>query len=276
MIDDISCDIELTRKVLTGNANSNIYNIYFETNEYISAILENFDITNKSVLTVIGSGDQAFHFYNKGARKVDLFDKNPLTIYYYYLRRWVIVYLKKSYPDFNFDSNFLRDLLKNVVPGDDREKIAFAYWTKFADLLDKLDIQSKYYFYDRVLLKKDDEFDCEKLSKILENDKFNFYNIDLSKRAKIPGKYDIIYTSNVSHYVKNSGNYNSYRFNLKHHLNRNGVIISSCVSGFGALEEERNILEKDFNLHVLPEVYQPHILDSYSPGYYYTKKRFWE
>ena len=269
----VSDDIENTRSILLGGKSANVY---FETNEYVGEILDNFDVENKKVLTVLASGDQAFHFYNKGAKKVDVFDKNPLTIYYYYLRRWVILYLKRSYPDFNFNSIFLRNILKNVIPSDDREKMAIEYWTKFADLLDTLDIQSKYYFYDRVLLKKDDEFDCEKLSSILENDEFNFYNIDLAKKIKIPEKYDIIYTSNVSHYVKNTGTFNSYGLNLKHHLNKNGVIISSSISGFGAAEEEREILEKNFNHHILPEVYQPHLLDSYSPGYYYTKKRFWE
>lgn len=269
----VSDDIENTRSILLGTKSANVY---FETNEYVGEILDNFDVENKKVLTVLASGDQAFHFYNKGAKKVDVFDKNPLTIYYYYLRRWVILYLKRSYPDFNFNSIFLRNILKNVITSDDREKMAIEYWTKFADLLDKLDIQSKYYFFDRVLLKKDDEFDCEKLSSILENDEFNFYNIDLAKKIKIPEKYDIIYTSNVSHYVKNTGTFNSYRLNLKHYLNKNGVIISSSISGFGAAEEEREILEKNFNHHILPEVYQPHLLDSYSPGYYYTKKRFWE
>ena len=56
-------------------------------------------------------------------------------------------------------------------------------------------------------------------------------------------------------------------------MKKSGIIISSCISGYGALEEERGVLEKDFNLHTLPEVYQLHLLDSYSPGYYYTKKR---
>ena len=271
MVNRVDEDIDITRATLSGRRSAKVY---YETNEYVGEILDNFDVQNKNVLTVLGSGDQAFHFYNKGAKRVDVFDKNPLTIYYYYLRRWVITYLKKSYPDFNFNSNFLRDLLKNVVPRDDREKDALEYWNKYVNLLDRLNFKSEYLFQERVLFKKDDEFDCEKLSKILDSDDFNFYNIDIANQVKIPRKYDIVYTSNISHYVKKSGTFNSYRLNLKRLLNKNGIIISSCISGYGSLEEERSVLEKNFSHHILPEIYEPHLLDSYSPGYYYTKKSF--
>ena len=148
----VDTDIVLTKKILNDEESENT--LYFETNEYIKEILDNFDIKNKKVLTVLGSGDQAFHFYSKKALKVDLFDINRLTIYYYYLRRWVIKYLKKSYPDYNFDSKFLRNLLKKVSLKDCYEKSAYDYWTLFANLLDELHIESKYFFYDRCLLKK--------------------------------------------------------------------------------------------------------------------------
>ena len=48
--------------------------------------------------TVLASGDQAFYFYDNGAKKVDLFDINKLSIYYYYLRVWIIKYLGRFYP----------------------------------------------------------------------------------------------------------------------------------------------------------------------------------
>lgn len=53
---------------------------------------------------MLGSGDQAFHFLNRDAKSVDVFDINRLSIYYYYLRIWLIKYMNEFYPnDFNYD-----------------------------------------------------------------------------------------------------------------------------------------------------------------------------
>ena len=66
--------------------------IYFHSNERSKEIFSEINVKNKDVLTVLGSGDQAFYLYDNGAKSVDMFDKNKLAIYYYYLRTWVIVY----------------------------------------------------------------------------------------------------------------------------------------------------------------------------------------
>lgn len=274
MLNRVENDIKLTRDVLIGKYDAELNTIYYETNEYIKEILDNFDVEGKNVLTVLASGDQAFHFYLKGAKNVDVFDINILTIYYYYLRRWVIMYLKKSYPDWDFDSDFLRSLLGRISVKNDDEEAAYKYWSSFADTLDELGTFSKYLFNLRTLNKTDDEFDNEKLSKILENDRFNFYNIDISRRMIIPHKYDIIYTSNISDYVNYAGNFNSYRLNLKKHLKKGGVVISSNIACFTE-PNDMDILKKSFDYHGLNKIYQPHIREFYSPGYYYTKRKLW-
>lgn len=271
MIDDISCDIELTRKVLTGNANSNIYNIYFETNEYISDILDNFDIKNKTVLTVIGSGDQAFHFYNRGAKKVDLFDINQLAIHYYYLRRWTIIYLGKSYPDYNFDERFLKNILSKVEPKNELEFNSYNYWNSFIDLLNELAVGSSQLFNYSIMKRNENIFDNTNLNNILKNDIFNYYNVDIARKVKIPGKYDIIYTSNISDYVFMTGNFNLYRLNLKKLLKKSGIIISSKLNGFSGIDDE-DIMKKSFVYHDLPDVYFTNEEKFMPPGYYYTKK----
>ena len=53
---------------------------YFSTNESLKYI-KSFDIKDKDVLTVCGSGDQAFISLINGAKKVDAFDNNPLQYY---------------------------------------------------------------------------------------------------------------------------------------------------------------------------------------------------
>ena len=234
MVDNISSDIELTREVLTNSCDSKRNYVYFETNEHITDILDNFDIKNKSVLTVIGSGDQAFHFYDRGAKTVDLFDINPLAIHYYYLRKWTIIYLGKSYPEYNFDGTFLKNLLSKVVPKNDLELKSYNYWTEFVHLLSELRVESKQMFKFSIMARNEKAFDITKLKNILKNDSFDYYNVDLARSVKIPGKYDIIYTSNISDYVFMTGTFNYYRLNLKKLLKKSGVIISSrlnCFSG---------------------------------------------
>ena len=76
-------DIKKTEEMLYSyyyNRFSTYDKVYFETNEKCDKIISNYDVKDKSVLTVLGSGDQAFQFYKHGAKNVDLFDVNKLTI----------------------------------------------------------------------------------------------------------------------------------------------------------------------------------------------------
>lgn len=265
-------DFESSVRLLNGTSYSNDRHVYFETNEYIKEILDNFDIENKSVLTVLGSGDQAFHFYIKGAQRVDVFDINRLALYYYYLRRWTIQYLNKSYPIYDFDGNFLNDLLSRVSVKNVQEADLYKYWEMMAGYLIKTERYSKDLFNVRMLGLSDHEFDNRRLSSILEYDEFDFYNINIAGNIKTFGKYDIIYTSNISDYVNRSGSFNKYRLNLKKLLKKDGIVISSRISGFSFPEGEE-ILEKSFKYNDLDDIYQPHMLKCGSPGYYYTKKK---
>ena len=67
--------------------------LYFSSNENFNNLFSSFDFKDKDVFSIVGSGDQALYFYNQGARQVDLYDINIVSIYYYYLRLWCIKYL---------------------------------------------------------------------------------------------------------------------------------------------------------------------------------------
>ena len=60
--------------------------VYYSSNEDFKNMFSSVDMNDKSVLTVLASGDQAIHFYNKGAKRVDVFDVNKITKYYYGIR----------------------------------------------------------------------------------------------------------------------------------------------------------------------------------------------
>ena len=53
--------------------------VYSMTTENIYSFLHNYDLKDKSVLTVGGSGDQRLNAYLLGARNVTCFDINPLV-----------------------------------------------------------------------------------------------------------------------------------------------------------------------------------------------------
>ena len=123
-------NIMYTNFVIKGKQVDNYSKIYFASNEKLDKIFSNVDIKDKNVLTVLGSGDQAFHLYNRGARHVDVFDKNKLTLFYYYLRRWVIQYLNAFYPETNLRNIYIKKLLKKVEPRTIEELDAYNYWSE--------------------------------------------------------------------------------------------------------------------------------------------------
>ncbi len=61
--------------------------IYPFTNENIKEMFDFFDFKDKNCLCVLGSSDQTFDMYLRGAKSVTAFDINPLTKYLFYLKR---------------------------------------------------------------------------------------------------------------------------------------------------------------------------------------------
>lgn len=117
-----------TQDVYDGHNEDDNYNsIYFHSNEYLREIFDAVNVEGKDVLTVLGSGDQALYMYDRGAKSVDLYDKNSLTLYYYYLRVWTIKYLNEFYPELYFKNDFLKKLLKYVKPQTEEEMIVYLY-----------------------------------------------------------------------------------------------------------------------------------------------------
>ena len=66
----VDVDVLNTIDTLNGNGKMN-YNLLFSaSNELLKPIFSNFDFMGKDVLSVLGSGDQAFHFFKKDNSKI--------------------------------------------------------------------------------------------------------------------------------------------------------------------------------------------------------------
>ena len=224
-------DIKKTEEMLYSyyyNRFSTYDKVFFETNEKCDKIISNYDVKDKTILTVLGSGDQAFQFYNHGAKNVDLFDINKLTIYYYYLRIWHIRKYGKMYPKWGPKKEYIKELLNSVNPKNETELKAYEYWSLFINKFNS-DALHRFFHspYNNGTYKK---MDTSLLLDKIDNDDFDFYNIDISRLVDLEKKYDFIYTSNLSDYI-NDERLTIYRDNLYNHLNRGGIVLSSNLSG---------------------------------------------
>ena len=97
---------------------------------------------------------------------------------------------------------------------------------------------------------------------------FKFYHTDISGVVDIPQKYDFIYTSNLSDYVKKD-KLVLYRENLYNHLNKGGIVLSSCLNG--AETEQKRFMKKYFKYRKLFS-YDENLCSLDLVGYRYKKR----
>ena len=274
--DIVKYDIKKTDEMFQapyGSSKFTTYDrVYSETNEPCDKIISKFDVKDKSVLTVLGSGDQAFQFYVNGAKNVDLFDINKLTIYYYYLRIWHMKKYGSMYPEDLFESNYVSELLKSVIPGSKDEKKAYLYWNRF---ISKFDSDKLIEFFSNSFFRKiNEDVDPEFVLKKISEDDFSFHNLDFSLPFELSKTYDFIYTSNLSDYIKDE-RLKIYRDNLYNHLNKGGIVLSSNLSGSINCHKyvtQRKALRRYFIFRNIP-YYNEEFMEVDDIGYYYKKRR---
>lgn len=84
-------DIKYLNRIMSFKKITDLYDNYFcwlypFTNENINGYYSKMDFNNKSVLTIVSSGDHIINAFLKGASEVDAFDINPLAKYYVELK----------------------------------------------------------------------------------------------------------------------------------------------------------------------------------------------
>lgn len=264
---DYKKDFKATKLLLLGNVVGEKYNrLYFSSNERLDEIFSYFDFKDKDVLSVIGSGDQAISFFNKGVNRVDLFDINKLAIYYYYLRIWAIKYQNDIYPGTGEKTiEYIKKLLKYVFIQNNDELNAYNYWNLFVENFSNYDIMSFFYSCYYPLYKE--EFNLENLKENIEHIDSKIMNIDLSGNFSIDNKYDYLYTSNIVDYISIK-NIIAYRDNIYNLLKDNGIVICSNLSTDSIDEEIKCIFEERFKFGEISKIPSEITI----PGYYYIKR----
>ena len=259
-MNNVSFDIKMTSEVIYNHSSDNYKKIYMASNENLFSLFSNIDVKDKKVLSVVGSGDQAFHFYNNGADVVDVFDINKLALYHYYLRIWQIQYYGKFYIS-SYSIKKLKSILKYVVPKNRNEKLALEYWNLFIKRISSSEFKRLFITGGRKNIIKNIDLILDKL---LEYN-YKLYNFDIFQRKKINSKYDIIYVSNISEWISNNVRvYSVYENNLYNLLNDGGFVLSSHVSYGGVAEDELQVFQRRFQYEELGD-------NESSLGYVYKK-----
>ena len=186
--------LELTKAV--QKRKSQDMRIYQKSNEYLKFIFNNIDVLGKDVLTVLGSTDQFFAFVDKKAKKIDAFDINPLTEYYYFLRKWC--FAKNICYPLEIKDVVIKEIIKKVEANSLEEMWAKEFWSEFYQNKDS----NEYLFY-KTKYEKEWDFPLESVvldfRKLEKESKSNikFYNIDIFKKNTFSCKYDVVFMSNI-------------------------------------------------------------------------------
>lgn len=273
---DINYDIYATCCVSEGKILDNYGNIYFHSNENLKDILRQIPIGGARVLTVAASGDQAFHFLNEAAKDVDLIDINKLTIHFFYLRKWTILYFNQFYPDTSMSKEYLVDLLSyiDVTHLNSREKESYLYWKAYIynyEAISSSNFNGSLYNFS-TNPNKNLITDLSYLRDRLKKYNPIFYNQNLSCENDISKKYDIVFTSNIADYIYHDyDTFKKYAKNLYNLLDDNGGLVV-CAN---VLREKPSIIEKDIFADYFDEYRlksKNNSNDSFSPGTVYVKK----
>lgn len=269
--------------------------IYPFTNENIKDMFSCFNFKDKECLSILGSSDQVFDMYLRGAKSITAFDINPLTKYLFYLKRAALRadLTKEEYLSFfcsseNYDESkesFNEEIFSRIVPF--LKGNSYKFWTELytrysgykireQDCLFSFDEYKRSTLESIVYYLSDEGF--EKVKEISSSIKITFVNKNI-KDLILSKNYDLMYFSNLIQYASSifyqqslyETKYEKEKVSLqefkdfimqyKDNLNDNGVMIIGYI--YTILEECDTIAI--FNKQIRDEVFPN---DTYSYEYF--------
>jgi hypothetical protein len=224
--------------------------IFPRSNECLMELFNRVDVKDNNVYSVLSASDYLFSLYNNGASNVDTFDIQPLTLRYYYLRKWILATGFLDADD--LDLYAIKGLVINMyekrqfLSKDEEESIIF--WLSYLDRISSYRIYKSELFYD--MCGKYDKVPYKNNYKCLANSLnsklLKFDNIDICESNTIDlykfHCYDKIFLSNIIDYNGSREKLTNLLTNVRSLLKENGEIICSCLfrteRGESKLQEE--------------------------------------
>lgn len=237
-MNELEMNLKLAKEVIERKVYSPFIYIYPFTTENIKGYMNHLNLNDKSILTVGSSSDQVINSFLLGSKNISLFDINPFTKYYFELKKAGILLL-----DFNsfyeFFSNNINSfnsktysILRNKLSSESK-----LFWDTLFNSYNCYLLRDKLFSKDEYTLKQlmnmniymnIDNFNTLKTTINNLNPTFINSNI-LEVHTKVKNKYDYIFLSNISSYLKlytaeNINKFISTINNLSNLLNTNGSI----------------------------------------------------
>ncbi len=253
--------------------------IYPFTTENISGYINDFNLDNKSLLTVGSSCDQVINASLKNCTDISVLDICPFTKYYFYLKKAVIMTL--SYKEFShffcykdysflfgdnrkaFDKDVFYKIEKTLKELDNE---SYLFWSKLFSNYSSLKIRKKLFSPDEykfsvlkninLYLSDDEKYNASKYKLENINPKFIMGSIS---NVKLDRKYDNIWLSNLGQYMDIAG-LKKIVDNLFGHLNEKGKMLVSYLYKIVNDTEYNNDWASVYNLK---EVFK--LFEEYSP-----------
>lgn len=273
---DINKDIELLKAVIEGTGPYNKWgHIYPRTTENVLRILEVVEVKDRDVSAVLSSSDILFSLIDKKAKKVDTFDINPLTLRYYYLRKWMLESGVLDGKDLSYeDVHNIINADRSYIDLDEEESVRF--WNIYVDNLDKCffnlyNARLFNFVQERQTCSYDDGI--EGLVEYLKNVPLVFENIDLGDPnvATKSGEYDLVYASNIMD-LNDHLRVQTMRDRFYSMLKSDGEVICTNLVNhpyFHFFEEQKRIFEEKFQYD---ELFRERVGNLDNVYYRYIKK----
>jgi len=186
--------------------------IYPFTTENISGYINEFDLKNKSLLTVGSSSDQVFNAIINGCEDITLLDINPFTRYFYYLKTAALMSLNRE--------DFLRFLKYKDFYG--------AFKVNNKSFNKKVFDRFKYYLFS---LDEDSYFFWENLF-------YNYDSIRIRENLFCLDEYNLSTVCEVNQYLQNDV---AYDYLKKLILNVNPIFIEDSIFKFNSIKKYDNV-----------------------------------
>lgn len=257
-------DIKYANEVIGGLSDETHRRVFGNTNERLLELFESIDITNKSVLAVMSSGDYLIMSHLFGAKSVECYDINPITYRYYYLKRWLN---QNGSLDLENKCNYNKvvNIINSVIPTSEIEKECKEFWQEIFK-----NFNDKDYSNNRLIITRSSFLIFyyiemgDKIGQILSSVDPVFYNFDIRDKSGLglDKKYDYVFISNILDCNnRDIETLSTIRQNLASILNKGGKVICThldrdsedCYRFIDELEFERKAFEEDFSFQTIRE-----------------------
>ena len=235
---------ELCEKKRTLFSQVDFRAVYPFTTENIAGYINEFDLKNKSLLTVGSSADQVINAAFKGCKDITVLDKSIFAKEYFYLKKAAILNLDQEelfrllcYYGYPKKRRFNKDvldpeLLERILPTlREEDEESYRFWTKLLSKKSRSTIRERVFIIDEnyyKLLKKKNPYlstdeNYQKTRKRIKDLHPKFIISDV-RDVNIRRNYDNIFLSNILDYIVGIEGRNLIAKVIPH-LNDNGKVL---------------------------------------------------